>query len=143
MFSCIRGIEMSWITPEFERLLTAAAGGNLDTVRSLLDGGVNLNADYGAPRGRSPLMVAAGNGHLTVVRLLVEQGARLDAVEVDSWWTALDIARHAGWVEVEAYLTAAGAPSGKCVPNPDRSGKPGGWGVVDAGPDAAGVDPNG
>ncbi len=118
---------MGWMSPEFERLLRESAAGNLEAVRALLDAGVDLNADFGAPRGWSPLMEAAYHGHLPVVRLLVERGARLSAVEVDRWGTALDLARDAGRDEVADYLRSVGAPIGAEVPNPHRGGKLGGW----------------
>lgn len=118
---------MSWMSREFEQLLKESAAGNLKAVRALLDAGVDLNSDYGAPRGWSPLMEAAYKGHLSVVKLLVERGARLDAVEVDRWGTALDIARDAGKDEVATYLAKVGTPPGSKVPNPHRGGKLGGW----------------
>src|SRR5262245_38881912 len=122
---------MSKMSTDFGRLRQASAAGRLDEVRALLDAGVDLNADFGAPRGWSPLMEAAYNGHLPVVKLLVERGARLDAVEVDRWGTALDIARDAGRHEIADYLASIGAPSGSSVPNPYRGGRLGGW-VEDA-----------
>jgi ankyrin repeat protein len=120
---------MRRIAPEFERLQRASAAGDLEAVRGLLDAGVDQNADFGAPRGWSPLMEAAYHGHLAVVQLLLERGARRDAVEVDRWGTALDIARDAGQEEVAAYLASAGVPTGDQVPNPHLGGKLGRWGT--------------
>jgi ankyrin repeat protein len=116
------------MSAEFGQLQRESAAGNLEAVRSLLDGGVDLNTYYGAPHGWSPLMAAAYHGHLAVVRLLVERGARLDAIQVDRWGTALDIAREAGRDEIAAYLAAAGCPTGDSIPNPHRGGRLGGWG---------------
>jgi ankyrin repeat protein len=118
---------MSWMSPEFEQLQRESAAGNLDAVRALLDAGADLNADFGAPRGWSPLMHAAFHGHMPVVKLLVERGARLNAIEVDRWGTALDIARDAGWEEIAGYLASVGTPLGSQVPNPNRGGRLGGW----------------
>ena len=72
-------------------------------------------------------MHAAYRGNLNVVRFLVEQGARLDAVEVDRWGTALDIALDANQTKVAEYLASAGIPRGRDIPNPHRGGKLGGW----------------
>ena len=119
---------MGWMSPEFEQLLKESAAGNLRAVRAMLDSGVDLNADFGAPRGWSPLMEAAYHGHLAVVKLLVKRGARLDAVEVDRWGTALDIATDAGQEKIAEYLAKAGTPTGEQVPNRYRGGKLGGWG---------------
>ncbi len=116
------------MTQGFHQLLRASAAGDLAKVCELLDQGVDLNADYGAPRGWSPLMEAAYAGHRPVVELLVERGARLDAVEVDRWWTARDLARDAGYHEIEEYLKSEGMPEGIQVPNPHRGGRLGGWG---------------
>lgn len=118
---------MSQSTPEFLQLQEAAAAGDLEQVRSLLDAGTDQNADFGAPRGWSPLMSAAYYGHLEVVQLLVERGARLDAVEVDRWGTALDIAQDAGQTEIVAYLKRKRTPTGDKVPNPYRKGKLNRW----------------
>ena len=102
---------MGWMTPEFQKLQQASLDGDLDTVRSLLDAGVDLNADFGAPRGWSPLMGAAHRGHLAIVRLLVERGAKLDAEQT----------------EVATYLKSVGTPRGTQIPNPYRDGRLGGW----------------
>ena len=118
---------MGWMTPEFQKLQQASLDGDLDTVRSLLDAGVDLNADFGAPRGWSPLMGAAHRGHLAIVRLLVERGAKLDAVEIDRWGTALDLALDADQTEVATYLKSVGTPKGTQIPNPYRDGRLGGW----------------
>lgn len=107
---------MGRMDPEFERLQQASADGDLERMLSLLNAGVDLNADFGAPRGWSPLMYAAYNGHLPAVQLLVERGAKLDPVEVDRWGTALDIAQDAGQTAVVEYLKRIGAPSGSQVP---------------------------
>lgn len=116
--------------PGFERLQHAARDGDVTLVRSLLAAGVDPNADFGAPRGWSPLMHAAYGGHLAVAQLLLDRGARRDAVEVDRWGTALDIARDAGQSRMVELLAAAGVPPGVDVPNPHRGGRLGGWSDV-------------
>jgi ankyrin repeat protein len=50
---------------------------NIETVRYLLDLGLDANAANGD--GRTSLMVAAAKGRPEVIQLLVDHGARLDA----------------------------------------------------------------
>lgn len=118
---------MSWMSEGFQALTTAAREGDLAKVKQLLKEKVNPNDDFGAPRGWSPLMTAAYYGHLEVVKLLVKHHARLDAVEIDGWLTALDLAIMNSKDDVVSYLKAVHAPLGKNVPNPHRGGKLGGW----------------
>ncbi|MHC5540133.1 ankyrin repeat domain-containing protein [Singulisphaera rosea] len=116
------------MSKEFQQLLLESQNGHLEAVRSLLDQGVDPNEDPGAPKGWSPLMTAAFHGRLAVVKLLVERGARLDAIEIDGWLTALDLAEHAHRTRVAGYLRQVGAMKGDRVPNRFRKGKLGGWG---------------
>ncbi len=113
--------------PRYEELLQAAREGKLAQVKKLLAEGVDQNAPVGAPRGWSPVMIAAYHGKLAVVKYLVSQSARLDFVEVDGWWTALDLALHGNRKSVVTYLRSIQAPLGASIPNPHRSGKLGGW----------------
>lgn len=113
--------------PRYEELLQAARDGKLTQVKKLLAAGVDQNTPVGAPRGWSPLMMAAYHGKLAVVKYLVSQGARLDFVEVDGWWTALDLALHGNRKTVATYLRSIKAPLGASIPNPHRGGKLGGW----------------
>lgn len=118
---------MSWMSQGFQDLIAASTEGDLAKVKALLNEKVNPNDDYGAPRGWSPLMSAAYHGHLNVVKLLVKHHAKLDAIEVDGWLTALDLAIMNKKDDVVSYLKAIHAPLGKNVPNPHRGGKLGGW----------------
>jgi hypothetical protein len=99
---------MSWLPEEFQALQKAAADGDLDRVRSLLDGGVDQNTHPGMPRGWSPLMHAAHAGHLAVVRELVERGANI-AFACGDHFTALALAAGDGHWEVVKLLASYGA----------------------------------
>ncbi len=118
---------MGFMSDDFSELLSVCKNGDLDAVKSLLDKGVDINADFGAPRGWSPLMTAAFHGHLAIVKLLVEQGADLAALEIDRWATALDLAEANEKNRVAKYLISVKAPRGAQVPNRYRDGKLGGW----------------
>ena len=87
-------------------LSLAADFGHVEIVRLLLDAGEDPNR-YNPVGGHShttPLHQAAGGGHDEVVRLLVERGARLDLKDILWRATPADWARHAGRMEIEAYL---------------------------------------
>jgi ankyrin repeat protein len=80
--------------------------GQVEVVRLLLDAGEDPNR-YNPVGGHShttPLHQAAGAGHDQVVRLLVERGARLDIKDILWHATPADWAKHAGRIELEAYL---------------------------------------
>jgi ankyrin repeat protein len=59
-------------------LMLAAASGNADAVKLLLDGGANANAHENA-RGQTPLMFAAAYDRVAAVELLTKRGANLGA----------------------------------------------------------------
>ena len=87
-------------------LSLAADFGHMEIVRLLLDAGEDPNR-YNPVGGHShttPLHQAAGAGHDEVVRLLVERGARLDLKDILWRATPADWAKHAGRIEIEAYL---------------------------------------
>jgi len=73
-------------------ILLAAAKGQTAQVKSLLDGGADLDA---ADRdGRTPLMLAAQHGRVETVRLLLARGAKADARD-RSGFTAAGLAMFA------------------------------------------------
>ena len=87
-------------------LSLAADFGHVEIVRLLLDAGEDPNR-YNPVGGHShttPLHQAAGAGHDEVVRLLVERGARLELKDILWRATPADWAKHAGRIEIEAYL---------------------------------------
>ncbi|KAI1742073.1 hypothetical protein F4680DRAFT_412793 [Xylaria scruposa] len=84
----------------------AAAAGNLDTVRLLLEAGVDPN--FRGHDGWSALHWAAEESHLEVVQLLLEAGANVNAVS--SYGTApLHCAANGGLVSIVTLLLQEGA----------------------------------
>jgi ankyrin repeat protein len=87
-------------------LHTAAEAGNMDTVKSLLERGVDINA-RGA-NNETPLDRAAAKGNVNVVRLLIERGAEVDSR--DKWGhTPLHWSSVHGRLEVSRALLDHGA----------------------------------
>jgi len=92
-------------------LFNEILAGNIDKVRTLLQGGADCNAlnDEGA----TALMLAAGAGNLKMVVLLIESGANVNAADALGW-TALmkSVFNHElnrGFPEIANALIAAGA----------------------------------
>ena len=91
-------------------LALASQFGRVEIARLLLDAGEDPDR-YNPAGGHShttPLHQAAWAGHEELVRLLVEHGARLDLKDILWQATPADWARHAGNVEIEAYLRRKG-----------------------------------
>jgi ankyrin repeat protein len=86
--------------------LIAAAAGNLDKVRHLLDSGVDPN--LAEANGNTALIVAAGHGQEPIVRLLLERGARVDR-RGHLGRTALFNAVHGSNTAIAQLLLDAGA----------------------------------
>lgn len=84
----------------------ASLKGRLDTVRALLNRGVNVNAR--GSNGFTALMMACWWGHLEVARLLLERGANVNAKSPDGY-TALMEACRFGRFEVAKLLLKRGA----------------------------------
>lgn len=96
------------------RLSVAAAKGELDTVRALVeDAGADVDARAercDAPLSRwTPLMVAASEGHVEVARWLLENGAALDAKAEGSGDSALALAAYYGHADLVELFVGAGA----------------------------------
>ena len=89
-----------------EALLEAAAEGEAEAVRFLLDRGAD--PDGFVPGDGTPLLVAAAAGHEEVVRVLLAAGADPNA-QAPGDGSALIAAAHEGQVEVARLLLAAGA----------------------------------
>jgi hypothetical protein len=89
-------------------LALASQYGRVEIVRLLLDADEDPNRynPIGGHSHTTPLHQAAGAGYDELVRLLVERGARLDLKDILWQATPADWARHAGKLEIEAYLRA-------------------------------------
>lgn len=90
-----------------QTLIDAAAGGDVTTIRQLLDAGTPLSSAMPVT-GAQALHHAAANGHVSLVELLLARGASVNAEDVDGA-TPLVYAAYSGRVEVIKRLLAAGA----------------------------------
>ena len=88
-----------------EELHAAAAEGDLERVRRLLDAGAD--ACEGNNEDMTPLMLAAQNGHAEVLRALLQAGAPWNALN-PSGQSAGDFAMEAGHQEAFNVLLDAG-----------------------------------
>jgi ankyrin repeat protein len=100
-------------------LLTSAAGdGRVDSLRLLVELGLDVNGKAGTPRrwpdDTSPLWWAAHAGQLDAVKLLVELGADVHARDPNYDATPLASANHKGQRKVVEYLVQF-APIGDAV----------------------------
>jgi TonB family protein len=87
-------------------LLTAAASGNLEKVRSLLAAHADVSASF--DDGRTALMLAAENGHMGVARALLAAKADVNAKSYDGS-TALSLAAKNNHLDMVRLLEGAGA----------------------------------
>jgi Ankyrin repeats (3 copies) len=96
-------------------LALASQFGYLEIVRLLLDAGEDPNRynPVGCHSHSTPLHQAAWAGHMEVVRLLVQRGAKLDLKDILWRGTPAGWAKHAGRIEIEAFLHSAETDSKK------------------------------
>jgi tetratricopeptide (TPR) repeat protein len=87
-------------------LLRATFSGDLNTIRSLLDEGKNINQRD--EEGSTPLMVAASRGHIAIARELLSRGAGVN-LRNDYGWTPLMMATAGRNAEIVKLLLARGA----------------------------------
>jgi len=95
-------------------LMVAARTGNVDTVKSLLAHGAEVNAKESA-RGQTALMWAVAEKHPEVVRLLVAHGADVHAHST-SGFTPLLFAAQQGDLDSAKALLEAGANVSEAAP---------------------------
>lgn len=95
-----------------DALFRDASGGYLDEVKSIVQGGGDVN--WQRDDGRTPLMSAAAAGHADIVAFLLSQGAD-PALRDANGKTALDAARAAGANDVVRLLANA---AGGAAPPP-------------------------
>ena len=93
-------------TAEPISLIEAASKGDIDTVRTLLAKGADVNAEDND--GNTALMASAKNGHTNIVQVLLKQGADVNA-KTKSGETALMIAKKMGHEEIVLIFKEAGA----------------------------------
>ena len=85
--------------------MNAAAAGNAEQVKKLLDSGLNPNTKR---QGVTAFGAAAKNGHVYVVELMLDHGSNIDVKDADGL-TALSWAAVAGKIEVVETLISRGA----------------------------------
>ncbi len=85
------------------QLIQAAGAGNLDRVKLLLAGKVNLDLDRGAAIGN-----AAAAGHTQIVELLIQAGANVNLTD-KLGFSPIASAAYSGYGEIVNLLIAAGA----------------------------------
>jgi hypothetical protein len=85
----------------------AVAGGQLDTIKLLLDWGADLEIPTFTTR-RTPLHIAAFRGCLDICIFLLEAGASLKATD-QQWQSSLQIAASNGYVDICKLLIEKGA----------------------------------
>ncbi len=87
-------------------LLDAAAAGQTEFVKSLLDSGANIESKNKV--GATPLIFASVNGHNDIVKLLLDRGANVNA-KTTTGITPLIAAASAGDADVVKLLLEKGA----------------------------------
>ncbi len=92
-------------THSAQQLMNAAAAGNVEQVKKLLDDGANPNARR---QGVSAFAAAAQNGHVHVVELMLDYGSDVNLKDADNS-TPLSWAAFAGKIEVVESLICHGA----------------------------------
>lgn len=95
-------------------LYTAAARGDVQAVKELIDNGANVNESFG-PASSNPLSVASSVGHSDIVRLLLDKGAHLEQTSGNMGWTALSDAAYHGNVAIVNLLLDKGANASRAI----------------------------
>jgi ankyrin repeat protein len=95
-------------------IMTAARTGNVETVKSLLAHGADVNAKED-PRGQTALMWAVAEKHPEVARMLIDHGADVHARSMGGFTPLLFAARQ-GDMESARMLLEAGANVNEAAP---------------------------
>ncbi len=107
----LAALALAWPAPSHSQsasqLWKAAFDGDLATVKSCLDHGVDVNSR--GQGGMSPLVVASRNGHLDVVKYLVEHGANVNDADNMLRKSPLLAASFSRRQDVVEYLLGKGA----------------------------------
>jgi len=92
-----------------KKIHTAAANGDLDAVKSLLNSGHPINRPYNIKEfyGGNPLFSAVFNGHIEVVEFLLENGAQVNIADINGD-TPLDWAISKKNIELDLLLRKYG-----------------------------------
>ena len=90
----------------YRGLHAAVNGGDLDAVKRLVAGGVDLNATDG--HGRTPLMLAGYRRDMKAAKFLIKAGANLNALDVQRY-DLITISSVADHVEMVKLAIASGA----------------------------------
>ena len=96
-----------WLLLPDSPVADAAAHGDVETVRSLVKQGADVNAAQGD--GMSALHWAAEEGGVELAEVLIQAGARVDALTRLGSYTPLHLASQRGHAAVVKVLLAAGA----------------------------------
>jgi len=91
-----------------ERLILAAKEGDVQTVKTLLEAGTDVNATVQGYAGMTPLMHASRSNHLDCAKVLISAGANV-RIKNELGRTALKIAAGNGNLEIVKLLEEAGA----------------------------------
>jgi len=95
-------------------LVKAVENGSLDTIKTLVEAGADVNVRDTVYRA-SPLMIAAQKGRVDIVKFLIQSGAEVDVKAAGNrkgegaGWTALMAAAMEGHTEVVSHLLSSGA----------------------------------
>ena len=104
----------AFLAVEADQLLEAAASGNVETVKTLLAAGVDVNGEEGStPFGATPLHYAALDGRKEVVELLIAAGANVNAKVAKEGGTPLDLAILDKHTETADLLRKHGGKTGE------------------------------
>jgi ankyrin repeat protein len=95
-----------YMTRVAEQLLNACKQGNIDEVRTLVQGGVDVNIDF--KDGSTPLTKAVETESVRLTELLLRAGARVDDVNRYGE-TAFGCAVRHGYMDMAALLLSANA----------------------------------